>query len=79
MSHTTSSLIQMFHDRVGGSVSKFVLTARQFQWLFDLAYREDGFVPNGPTGRPHVQVVTPDACYYVSQQRNGSAIVTVRV
>ena len=79
MGHTTSSLIQMFHDRVGGSVSKFVLTAKQFNWLFDLAYREDGFVPNGPTGRPHVQVVTPDAIYYVSQQRNGSAIVTVRV
>ena len=79
MGHTTSSLIQMFHDRVGGSVSKFVLTAKQFNWLFDLAYREDGFVPNGPTGRPQVQVVTPDAIYYASQQRNGSAIVTVRV
>ena len=62
----------------GARAVQFTLTARQFQWLRDVAQREDGFVPTSRTGRASVQGEIDGASFEANEQKGGSALVIVR-
>jgi hypothetical protein len=62
----------------GARAVQFTLTARQFQWLRDVAQREDGFVPTSRTGRASVQGEIDGGQFEANEQKGGSALVLVR-
>ena len=62
----------------GSRAVQFTLTAKQFQWLRDVAQREDGFVPTSRTGRASVQGEIDGASFEANEQKGGSALVIVR-
>jgi hypothetical protein len=57
----------------------FTLTAKQFDWLCNVAHREDGFIARNGSGRATIQgEISGVGGFDVNEQRYGSATVIVR-